>query len=685
MLILFTVFLTRLFDWQIINSNYYNQLAESSTTYKISTEAVRGEIFDVNGVDLAVNVTGYKVTINSLYMKDENLNDAVVKLVSLLENGNEEWIDALPIRTEANGSYSFVEDKEDEITELKSKNNLNMNSYATAEECMVRLVEKYECSKYTKKQQRDIISVRYNMEKSGYGKSNPYTFAQGISEDMMLILSENFPSSSGVMVESTYIRTYTNGTVAPHLVGVTGKISQAEYEELKNSGYSFNDEIGKGGIEGALESYLRGTSGYKKMEVSSSDGKIDVTETVNAKPGDSVYLTIDARYQKVAQKALEEAVAEAQAYAKEVGGEYHGEDCVGGSLVVLNVKDFSVLCAATYPSYDLSTYYEDYSKLVNDKTLPLFDRAFMSALAPGSTFKPMVAAAALQEKAITTATEIDCSGIYTKNGLRLRCMGYHPNEDMHDAIVDSCNYFFAEAGRLLGINDMNIYAQRCGLGVRTGVEVSETAGMLAGPNNSKKWGSEWYESSVSPAAIGQSDNAFSALQLATYVATIANDGVRLRTHTVRKVVTYDGKDVVYENDPKNPEIVDNMGISETNLKAVQDAMYAAASSYSSFQDFDIPIAGKTGTAENYGSDHANFICFAPYDDPEIAIAVMIEHGTKSYVAMNAAEKVLRAYFYGDGLEDIPKTNLDGTVGNGTQDSSSANESAIESSPVSTIT
>ncbi len=658
-------FAVRLFNWQILNSDYYNQTAVTTSSYKVNTEAIRGEIFDVNGMELAVNITNYKVTINALYMKDKDLNKAIVKLVNLIEGGGEKWIDVLPIYTETDGSYAFSPDKEDEIAALKSKDNLNMNSYATAEECMARLIEKYECSDYNKKQQRDIISVRYNMQQSGYNRSNPYTFAEGISENMMLILSENFPSSTGVAVETTATRTYVNGTVAPHLVGITGKISQDEYEELKNSGYSYNDIIGKSGIESALESNLRGTAGYKRYEVSSNGEKVKVIDMVNAQPGDSVYLTIDAKYQKTAQRILQEAVQEAHEYAASMEGNYDGEDCLGGSIVVLNIKDFSVLCAATYPSYDLANYYTDYTKLVNDKGLPLFNRAFQSALAPGSTFKPMVAAAALQEKAITTSTAIDCTGIYTGYGLQLRCMGYHPGEIMRTAIVHSCNYFFAEAGRRLGIDKMNTYAKRCGLGVYTGVEIFETAGILAGPENNKKWGTDWYESSVCPAAIGQSDNAFSTLQLATYAATLANNGVRLRTHIVRKVVSYDGTEVVYENDPDNPEVVDNMGVSKINLNAVKEAMNEAGGNYLAFQDFDIPIAGKTGTAENAGSDHSNFICFAPYDNPQIAVAVMVEHGAKSSVATNAAEKFLRAYFYGEGLATDTEKNITTDDGNST--------------------
>lgn len=678
LIIVFTVFVARLVQWQIIETDHYNDIALTSTTYTVKTEALRGEIYDVNGVDLAVNVTGYKIVMDKIYLSDDNLNDTIVRLVELMEKCNEEWIDNLPIVTNADGSYSFADDKEDEIEELKSKDNLNMNPYSTADECMAKLVEKYKCEDYSKSRQRDIISVRYNMDKMGYSKTNPYTFAEGISDTTMAAVSENMQDVSGVRTESTAIRTYTNGTVAPHMVGITGLISAEEYAELKSEGYAYNDIVGKSGIEGAFESDLRGEAGSKNIEVN-SDGTTSVVQTKNAEPGNSVYLTIDARYQKVAQQALKEAVQQANDYAEEVDDENMGADCTGAAVVVLNVKDFSVLCAASYPSYDLSQYYEDYEKLATDETRPLFDRAFMGALAPGSTFKPMVASAALQEGAITTSTEIECNGIYTTGGLRLRCMGYHGSINFYEGIRDSCNVFFAETGRLLGIENMNIYAKRCGLGVKTGVEVSESAGTLAGPEFSKKMGSEWYEMSVSPAAIGQSDNQFTPLQLATYVATIANNGVRLQTHVVSKVVSYSGDEIIYENDPDNPVVVDNMEVSAQNLNEIKKAMNMATNSYSALSDFDIAIAGKTGTAENAGSDHANFICFAPYDDPEIAIGVMVEHGAKSTVAINVAKKILNAYFYGEGLEDIPETNKNGTVGDASAQESNTSSEDIQSS------
>lgn len=639
-LIILAVYCARLIQWQIFQKNYYEDIALTSTEYTVKTDAIRGEIYDKNGVPLAINKSGYKVVINKIYMPDDELNENIIKLVSLIESCKGKWIDELPIKVDSKGNYYFDKNKSDEIDELKSKDNLNMNPYSTAAECMLKLVEKYECDKYGKKEQRNIISVRYNMDRLGYSRSNPYVFADNIDQHTMSVISENMQSVQGIETQSTAVRVYENGSVAPHMVGVTGLISEEEYAEMKNKGYAYNDRIGKSGIERAYEKELRGSEGGITYEIS-ADGGISVKDTVESKPGNSVYLTIDANMQKTAQKALKEAVSEVQAAAKEAGGKNNGEDCKGAAVVMLDVSDFSVICAANYPSYNLNKYYDDYEKLASDESIPLFDRAFMGALAPGSTFKPMVASAALQEKAITTKTHIECQGEYTKNGLHLWCMSYHGSIDMYQGIRDSCNVFFAETARLLGIENMNVYAKRCGLGVKTGVEITESAGTLAGPEYSREMGSEWYPSFVSPAGIGQSDNQFTPLQLATYAATIANDGVRLRTHVVDKVVSYSGSELIYKTEP---EVMDNMGVSKTNLKEVQKAMNMATDSYIALDDFEMQIAGKTGTAENSGTDHANFICYAPYDDPKIAIGVMVEHGAKSSVAIDIAKKLMNEYF-----------------------------------------
>ncbi len=649
LLLIFGVFVARLIDWQLVNGDKYALVAKNSTTYTVESEALRGEILDVNGAGLAINTTGYKIVIDKLYMEEENLNDSILSLINLMEKCGEKWTDVLPIVVSGD-SYRFADDKEDEIAKLKSKDNLNMNSYSTADECMNKLVEEYGCRKYSKKDRRDIVSVRYNMKLMGYSKTVPYTFADKISPDTMAIVSENFQDVTGIDVRSSTIRTNPNGTAAAHIVGAYGAISSEEYNELSEKGYELNDKIGKFGIEKSFESSLRGKSGSQMIRASSSGNILEVVETKNAEPGNTIYLTIDTKYQQLAQKALREATKEANGLAKAAGTKNSGEDCISGSVVMLDVKDFSVICAATYPTYDLSKYWEDYTEISETKGDPLINRPFMSAFTPGSTFKPLIASAALEEKTITKDTHISCTGVYNYyNDLNIKCMGVHGNIGVIDAITVSCNYFFNETGRLLGIESINNYARRVGFGSPTGIELSdgeETGGAIAGPENSEKWGSEWYPGNTVQAAIGQSDTLISPVQLATYAATLANDGVRLKTHIVRKVVNYARDRVIMENDPEKPTVVDNMEISEENRKLVRQGMINAVNeTYSSvFGDFKVQIAGKTGTAENSGSDHANFICYAPANDPQVAIGVMIEHGAKSSVAMNVAKKLLTEYF-----------------------------------------
>ena len=640
-LTLAAVFLARLIQWQIVQSDMYRSMTDGRELYTVAGDAVRGEIFDVNGEPLAVNLTGRRIVFNRLYIKSSELNGIIERALDLAGKCGESWEDELPVIVDADGDFAF-KGRGEAAADLRKRYDLPEN--ADAAECMRALAERYGCEGMTGKKLRDVVSVRYNMERTDYSGEHPYIFAQNISERSMAVISEQMSDVRGVTVEAAAVRTYLNGTAAPHIVGITGLISQEEYEELRDKGYSYNDRVGKSGIEAAFEDTLRGTAGSRVYE-RDSDGSVRLVSEEAARPGNSIYLTIDAGLQAAAQKALMEAVQQANDYAVQTGDESMGADCAGGAAVVLNVKDFSVLCAASYPGYDLERYYDDYEQLSNDSAAPLFDRAFAGALTPGSVFKPLVASAALQEGKITPDTRINCSGVYTKGGLRLWCMGFHGDQDMDHAMVDSCNVYFAEAGRLLGIEKLDSYALRCGLGVKTGVEIYESAGTLAGPELSKLTGTPWYPASVSPAAIGQSDNQFTPLQLAAYAAALANNGRRLKTHVVDRIVEYGSNRTIYRAEP---EQADDMGVSRENLDAVRLAMLHAAESYAPLEGCSVSVAGKTGTAENGGSDHANFICFAPYDQPEIAVAVMIEHGAKSYTAVNAARKILDEYFLNGG-------------------------------------
>ena len=635
---IFAAFAVRLFTWQIIKSDDYQNDALSSASYTMTTEAGRGEILDRSGKELAVNDPGYMIIFNKLYMKEGTENELINKLIGLMDIRHEEWIDALPIYIDASGAYQFKEDNEATIDFIKSKAMLDMNKYATAQDCMAAFEERFELeeSDYTQQEKRDIISVRYNMEFKGYSNSNPYRFAENISRDMIAIIMENSQGFPGVECAGTFVRYYKDSALVPHLIGTVGAISQEEYDSLKDKGYTLDDTIGKSGIESALEEYLKGTGGEKRITKTSDGAIVDEVETVKAKPGDTVYLTIDAKLQDATNRALAQNV-------KAAGKEH--SDCVAGAAVMLDLEDFSVLACSTYPTFDLQKYMTDekyYSNLMSDSKLPLFDRALTGNFIVGSTFKPCVAAAGLEEGVITGSTNIFCKQNYDyyKTDI-IRCMGYHSNQNVEQALANSCNYYFAEVGRRLGIESMDFYAEKFGLGVNTGVEVYESRGILAGRDSEM-----WFEGNTCQAAIGQSDNAFTPIQLATYAATVANDGVRLRTHFVDKITDYTKTEIILDNSAQ-PEVVETVGVSTENMRIVKSGMRKVVTSGTAkdiFAKYRIPIAAKTGTAENIGTDNVTFIAFAPYDDPKVALAVVIEHGGEGKYSMNTAKAMLDAYF-----------------------------------------
>lgn len=672
-IIIFASFIVRLFDWQIIQGDFYREEVATKANYRLTSDATRGEIVDCNGVALVTNTTVYSVVIDKLYISgDLTVNDVIIKLFEMFDQMDAKWIDTLPIVVDSKGAYQFISDENSAaaLEALASSEMLDLSVYAPADDYMEALVERYELEAYKNDKNlcRNLASVRYNMEMCLFSYSTPYTFAEDISQEMTAIISELSQSLPCIDITTVYKRVCSEGTeeLMPHILGVTGPLTAEEYEENKDNGYSYNDIIGKFGIESAMESYLKGKGGTKTVSKNSDGTVINVVGIEPAQPGNTVYLTIDSRLQEIANKSLEKNILAAQAAglaesAEHGGEEGYGEDCRTGAVVMLDVKDFSVLAAATYPGYNLSLYNDSdyYLGLLEDKDLPLYDRAFSGSFAPGSVVKPAVALAALEEGIVSEYTPIFCSQRYDYYPSNIvSCMGYHSNLDVYGAIARSCNYYFAEVGRRLGIEDMSLYMEKFGLGERTGLEIYEGKGFLAGRDSSN-----WLPGNTVQAAIGQSDNTFTPVQLATYAATIANNGVRLRTHLVRKVTSYDRSQVIFENDPNNPEVVEDLQLTPYNLSVVQTAMRNVVASesgtaYWSFLDFDIPVAAKTGTAENTGSDHTAFICYAPYDNPQVAIAVVLEHGAKGTYSMGVAKDLLNAYFYPDMVADDPAENTE---------------------------
>lgn len=639
----------RLFYIQVIKGDYYSSVGTGTIAKKVDIDASRGEILDSSGTALVYNNQTTRIVFDASYFPSSTDNetraDIIIKLVNLLESKKEKWNDELPIEINKKGEFVFSKNRESDIKYLKSDKYLDLNDYATAENCFNALKQMYGLENYSDKQARKIASVRYGMVIGAFSVQNPYVFADDVSDETAAYIEENKAVFQGVGAEATTMRKYKDGTLCPHILGITGPITAEELEEGDNDEiYKLTDNIGKSGIEKVCEDYLRGKRGEKTV-YSTSSGEVSSVVTTEPEQGNTVTLTIDANMQKVAQKALQKKVDKLR---------NAGNAKAAGAVVALDVNSGSVLCAATYPSYDNNTYTKNYDKLAADKSSPLWDRALMSGYAPGSTFKPCVAIAGLEEGVIDSSTTFYCNKEYKISDITLKCLGYHGSENVSQAINDSCNIFFYNVGDRLGINKIDKYATMFGLGQATGIELPEAVGTLAGISEREAAGGEWYIGDTIQAAIGQSDNVFSPLQLANYCATIANGGTRYEAHIIKSVTTYDNTKTVLDN--SEPKVAYKMSISENNLRAVKRGMEAVGGEggfcWEAFKNLPVKCAAKTGTAQvkekidNYYNTYDNgiLITYAPADNPQIAIAQVIERADSGSSTAEVAASIFKYYF-----------------------------------------
>lgn len=666
------IFAAVLFAIQVNGNESVSVSSTAVKNYNVTVTASRGEILDRSGNALVYNEQVNSLIFNALEFPSGNneMNTVILSLINLLESKNEEWIDDLPLTFDENGTPSFPEDRESDIIKMKSPSMLNLNPYATAQNCYDAMTEEFELEKYSKADAIKLMSVRYNMKKSGFSVYAPYTFSEDVSVTTIAYIKENNDFYSGVDAQVRSIRKYTgNGTLAAHLLGTVGALSADEYNEkkaqtedalsdaasdsektaqIKANAYSITDSIGKNGIEKAMEEYLRGKNGVKTLSVD-KDGNIGESYSVVPEQGGTVVTTISKDIQEIAQSSLEErikAVTDDKAIAQGL--------TPAGAVVVQDVKTGAVLAAATYPSYSLATYYDDYDELSQDAGKPLWNRAFQSAYSPGSTMKPCVALAGLEEGIITKDSKILCVGQYTYLDQTFACFNKnaHGNINVQRALGVSCNIFFFEIARQLGIEKLNEYSKLFGLGQKTGIEIDEAEGILAGIEYRDSVGKGWKPGETLLAAIGQSDNSFTPLQLSNYCATIANGGTRYVPYLVSKVLSADYGTTLYEHEP---EVAAQTNISEESINTVKGGMYIVANETSCepyLGHLKYKVACKTGTAEKTrrvngvyveGTD-GFLIAFGPYEDAEISIAVVIENAGSGASTAQVAADIFEYYF-----------------------------------------
>ncbi len=650
----FAIFAVALFRIQIVQGDYYTAQASHNTITQIPVSASRGEILDKNLSPIAINRTTYAIMLDYNYFPtgdseqaQKRQNECLLQLTELLTETGEKWNDSLPISSTK--PYTFDETHGTSVDTLKSK--LRMASYATADNCMAEMIRLYGLEEYSAETQRVLAGIRFEMTLKQFAVRNPYAFAGDVSRSTMYRILENNELYPGVDVEPVPAREYVSGETAAHLIGTVGPIYAEEYATLKQQGYAMNDELGKSGIEAAFENELRGTAGIRSL-VKDKDGTVlDEQEAKAPVPGNSVVLTIDMDLQKTAQTALANKAA---ALRQLPTSTTNGHDVKSGAAVVLDVKNGGVLTCASWPSYDLSTYSENYNTLLNDPDNPLFNRALNGAFACGSTMKPGIALAALTEGVLSPSTLLSCGGKYLfYSDYQPKCMGVHGQLNVVTALAKSCNLFFYDLGRQMGSDMMLKYCKLYGFGSATGVEIGESTGTLVTPEYKKKLGGVWTAGDNLQLAIGQ-NGLYTPIQLAAYAMMIANDGVRYETHLVHSIRSFDGT----SEEVVQPKVAAKVDWSQQAMDTVRNGMIQVVKSgtaYSSFGTASYSVAAKTGTAQtgrSGESDHGVFIAYAPVENPEIAVAVVMECGTSSASAQVARE-IMDAYFNSKTVGNAP--------------------------------
>ncbi len=631
-------FFAKIAELQLVNAEEYLAQADTSSTRTLTVTATRGEIVDRYGRVLVYNRNGFNIQFDAAYLPASELNGIISRLVALLTQTGDEWVDNLPMSKDA--PYGFAEDADSEVSALRT--TLGLARYATAENCFDAMVKRYKLEGMTESLQRVIMGVRYSMEAADYSIALPFCFAEDVSENTVTFIKEAAFDYKGVNIVKATFREYTDPTVAPHILGYTGLMSADEWAQVKDSGdYQFNDKIGKAGVEKAFESYLHGTDGKIKITQSASGEVVDTQVQKQAVSGNTVQLTIDSKLQKVAQNALSNAINKINSSAVS-----SSQLSTGGAVVVIDVPTGEVLVSANYPSYSLDDFFSDYSSLLTAPNKPLFDRALNGSYPPGSTFKPAVALIGLEQGKIGVHDTINCVHKYTRfSDYQPTCLGTHGPLNISTALAKSCNFFFYELGYRIGIKDLNKYCRQFGLGVATGVELPEYKGVLAGKDSREAAGGIWNPGDTIQAAIGQSDNAFTPMQMAVYTATIATGGTRYKAHYLKSVYDY-GVSALIDDDFVAP--LDEVEISADNFSSVKQGMLQVTetgTAVATFRNYPIKVAGKTGTADTYNKTNAMFIAFAPYDDPQIAIAIAVENGGHGSAIAPVAKEIFDAYFF----------------------------------------
>ncbi len=655
------ILIAKLFSLQIVHGAEYREESNTRLTRESTLEASRGAILDKTGIPLVTSKMAFSLEMYKSKVDTDTLNNAILNMIQVLEKYECSYMDTFPINIDP---FEYTINNET-LVNWKKANNLEDD--ITAEQAFYKFKNKYKIQNTDLQEIRKIIAIRYLIAKKGYSSTRAVTISEDIPREAVAEFSESSEKFAGINIVVEPIREYTSGNLASHILGYASRIDADEYEKRKAT-YSQNDIIGKTGIENVFEEYLKGKNGTKQIDMA-----VDGTTTAEyiakeAIAGSDIVLTIDANLQKIAEDTL---AANIQKIA--TGGFGKAYDANAGAVVVMDVNSGEVLAMASYPDYTPADFVggisnENWAKYRDNSAKPLVNKATQNSYSPGSTFKMVTGIAGLESGVINLTSTINDTGVYKKYGISMNCWYYtdyhrgHGWVNVSQAIERSCNYFFYETADRMGIDNLVKFSKYFGLGTKTGIELQgETAGVLASKEAKQKLHPDdpnWNPGNTLNASIGQGDNEFSPLQMARYISMLANGGKRIDVSIVKTIRNADGSETSREeiNQFVNRKLgleednIEEISLNQDYLNAILQGMQSVTSdttgtAYVRFKDFNISVGGKTGSAEAPNNQvHAWFVGFAPFENPEIAIVVMVENGGHGNYTAEVVRDIMAEYF-----------------------------------------
>lgn len=677
-------FVLRLYNLQIVQPG-----GDTDNVKKFYTvtrvKAARGDILDCNGNVLVTNRATYDLVFNHfVIVSTSNTNEHLLRLVQTCQELEVSYTDHFPISADAPFEYTLSDYSaswQNYFQAYLPTIGRGVDSDITAPVLMRTLRQYYNIPEHwSDAEARAVIGIRYELRLRQDITNLPnYVFMEDVdNRTLAAVLELGVP---GLKTEESMVRVY-NTQYGAHILGYIGVVTADQWNNIykDKEGYEKDTLVGQSGFEEAFEEYLHGTDGYR-VDVTTVDGtlleqyyKTDPQTGHEYRPisGSNVELTIDINLQTTAEEQLDALITSLREAVDENPDDEKipdGSDIEGGAVVVMDVRNNKVLACASYPTYNLSTFRDDWDELKDAEFAPLFNRALLATYAPGSTYKMSMIVSAMNAGLLGPATTIEDKGVYDKYaGFDPKCLYWSNNGLTHGhvngayALCVSCNYYFYDIADRINWDIVDSTAKYLGLGESTGVELFEYTGYRANAETKKLLyasdpdRSGWYPADRIVASIGQSDNRFTPMQLCVYTSTLANRGTRYKATFLNRVVSSDYQKLEYVNEPV---IVSQFDISDNAYESYTQGMldvstHEKGTASKIFKDYPIKVAAKTGTAETDagGSDNGAFVCYAPFDDPQIAIAVYGEKAGHGSTMGQIAKAILDTYFESEIVGDV---------------------------------